>query len=68
MKLSRVLTAALLGLSVACAKVEDLNPQAPTVSTSSTTQDVSSAGFPETFETGTKTAYTTGSVTLGSGS
>jgi hypothetical protein len=68
MKFSRVLTAALLGLSVACAKVEDLNPQAPTVTTTSTRQDVSSAGFPETFETGTKTAYTTGSVTLGSGS
>ncbi|WP_133274472.1 hypothetical protein [Hymenobacter radiodurans] len=68
MKLSRVLTAALLALSVACAKVEDLNPQASTVTTTSTPQDVSSAGFPETFETGTKTAYTTGSVTLGSGS
>jgi hypothetical protein len=67
MKLSRVLTAALLALSVACAKVEDLTPEASTVTTTSTAQDVSSAGFPETFEMGTKTAYTTGSVTLGSG-
>ena len=66
MKLTRVLSIALLGLSVACAKVEDLTPQAPQAVVAR--QDVSSAGFPETLETGTKTAYTTGSVTLGSGS
>ncbi|OUJ76150.1 hypothetical protein [Hymenobacter crusticola] len=65
----RWLSAALLSLAVlSCAKQElDPGAGAPTVVTT-TTQDVSATGFPETFETGTKTAYTTGNVTLGSGS
>ncbi|AHJ99812.1 hypothetical protein [Hymenobacter swuensis] len=64
----RWLTASLLSLTVlSCAKQDNLpSPIAATAATS--TADVSSAGFPEGFDTGTKTAYTTGSVTLGSGS
>ncbi|WP_045689947.1 hypothetical protein [Hymenobacter sp. AT01-02] len=52
--------------ALSCAK-QDLQPATPVI-TASATADVSSAGFPEGFENGTKTAYTTGSVTLGSGS
>ena len=65
----RWLSAALISLSVlSCAKQElDPTTSAP-AAVAATTQDVSATGFPETFETGTKTAYTTGSVTLGSGS
>ncbi|MCA8832992.1 hydrolase [Hymenobacter pini] len=64
----RWLTASLLSLSVlSCAKQDNL--PSPVAATSATAAaDVSSAGFPEGFETGTKTAYTAGSVTLGSGS
>jgi hypothetical protein len=51
---------------LACAK-QDLSPSTPAAATT-TQQNVSSAGFPEGFDTGTKTAYTTGSVTLSSGS
>ncbi|MFD2786916.1 hydrolase [Hymenobacter rubripertinctus] len=62
----RWLTAAVLSLTVlSCAQQDNL--PAPVV-TASSSADVSSAGFPESFETGTKTAYSTGSVTLGSGS
>ena len=63
----RTLAAPLLGamLFASCSKSE-LTPGPPTVS--ATRADVSAPGFPEGFETGTKTAYTTGSVTLGSGS
>jgi endonuclease G len=62
----RWLAASLLSFSVlSCAKQE--NAPTPVVAVVSSA-DVSSAGFPETFETGTKTAYTTGSVTLSSGS
>ncbi|SNC76925.1 hypothetical protein SAMN06265337_3631 [Hymenobacter gelipurpurascens] len=61
----RWLTASVLSLMMlACAK-QDLSPAAPAATV--TTADVSTSGFPEGFETGTKTAYTTGSVTLGSG-
>lgn len=64
----RWLSAALLSLSVLSCSKQEIDPgtSAPTVLT--TTQDASAAGFPETFDAGTKTAYTTGSVTLGSGS
>ncbi|QJX46783.1 hydrolase [Hymenobacter taeanensis] len=63
----RWLTASLLSLTfLSCAK-QDLTPSSPAAAIT-TQQDVSSAGFPESFDTGTKTAYTTGSVTLGSGS
>ncbi|MDU0372152.1 hydrolase [Hymenobacter endophyticus] len=64
----RWLTASLLSLTVlSCAKQDNLpSPIAATATTGAA--DVSSAGFPEGFESGTKTAYTTGSVTLGSGS
>ena len=63
----RTLAASLLGamLFASCSKSE-LTPDPPTIS--ATRSDVSAPGFPEGFETGTKTAYTTGSVTLGSGS
>jgi hypothetical protein len=61
------LAASLIGavLFVSCSKSE-LTPIAPT--TAVVSQNVSAPGFPEGFETGTKTAYATASVTLGSGS
>ena len=64
---TRYLVAPLLGavLFASCSKSEP-NPEAPAAST--LLQNVSAPGFPEGFETGTKTAYTTASVTLGSGS
>ncbi|TGE26652.1 hydrolase [Hymenobacter metallicola] len=63
----RWLAASLLSFSVfSCAKPE-LEPSAAPV-TAVGTANVAAAGFPETFDSGTKTAYTTGSVTLGSGS
>jgi len=63
----RWLTASLLSLAViSCARQEPQPQAAPTAA--ATTAAASSAGFPETFESGTKAAYTTGSVTLGSGS
>ncbi|MDO3414410.1 hydrolase [Hymenobacter sp. BT770] len=63
----RTLAAPLLGamLFASCSKSE-LTPATPTATV--LRADVSAPGFPEGFETGTKTAYTTGSVTLGSGS
>lgn len=62
----RWLAASVLSLSVlSCAQQENLPAPAAAISL---TADVSSLGFPEGFDTGTKTAYTTGSVTLGSGS
>ncbi|WBA41138.1 hydrolase [Hymenobacter canadensis] len=64
MKFHFVWAAALL-LSASCAK-QDLSPATPAATAA--TADVSATGFPEGFETGTKTAYTTGSVTLSSGS
>ena len=65
---ARYLVAPLLGaaaLFAGCSKSE-MTPAAPTAAVVS--QNVSAPGFPEGFETGTKTSYTTGSVTLGSGS
>ncbi|TGE14467.1 hydrolase [Hymenobacter elongatus] len=63
----RWLAASLLSLSVlSCAKPE-LEPSAAPTATSSTAT-VAATGFPETFDTGTKSAYTTGSVALSSGS
>ncbi|TDN36260.1 hydrolase [Hymenobacter sp. UV11] len=64
--LLRYVTAPLLGavLLFACARQEPTPSVAPATSIS---QDASAPGFPEGFETGTKTAYTTGTVTLGSG-
>ena len=61
------LAATLIGavLFASCSKSE-LTPIAPAVAVAS--QNVSAPGFPEGFETGTKTAYATASVTLGSGS
>ncbi|GAB2944737.1 hypothetical protein GCM10027048_07060 [Hymenobacter coalescens] len=64
---SRLWAAPLLAVAVACAKTDGPLPQgtlAPVV----TSQNASNTGFPEGFESGTKTAYTTGTVTLGSGS
>nr|WP_236668850.1 hydrolase [Hymenobacter rubidus] len=63
----RYLIAPFLGavLLASCSKSET-SPEVPTVDVA--TQNVSAPGFPEGFETGTKTAYATGSVTLGSGS
>ena len=65
---ARYLVAPLLGaaaLIAGCSKSEP-TPTAPTAALVS--QNVSAPGFPEGFETGTKASYTTGSVTLGSGS
>ncbi|OGX85565.1 DNA/RNA non-specific endonuclease [Hymenobacter glacialis] len=64
---ARYLVAPLLGavLFAGCSKSE-YTPEIPTVAP--VAQQIAAAGFPEGFETGTKTAYTTGSVTLGSGS
>ena len=64
---TRYLVAPLLAtmLFAGCSKSE-LMPGAPTVAT--VTQNVSAPGFPEGFVTGTKTAYSTGTVTLNSGS
>ncbi|WP_230688082.1 hydrolase [Hymenobacter jeongseonensis] len=64
---TRYLVAPLLGavLFVSCSKSE-YRPEVPTAAPAA--QQVAAAGFPEGFETGTKTAYTTGSVALGSGS
>src|SRR5919107_315081 len=66
---ARYLVAPLLSavLFASCSKSE-LTPGTPAVAVATTTQQVAAAGFPEGFEAGTKTAYTTGSVTLGSGS
>ena len=64
---ARYLVASLLGaaaLFAGCSKSE-MTPAAPTAVGIS--QNVSAPGFPEGFETGTKTSYATGSVTLGSG-
>ena len=64
---ARYLVALLLGaaaLFAGCSKSEMM----PAASSAVISQNVSAPGFPEGFETGTKTAYTTGSVTLGSGS
>ena len=64
---SRQLLAPFLGvlLLAGCSKSET-TPSAPAAAAA--TADVSAPGFPEGFETGTKGSYTTGSVTLGSGS
>ncbi|WP_460500603.1 hydrolase [Hymenobacter agri] len=65
----RYLVAPLLGaaaLFAGCSKSELTPAAAPSAAVFA--QNVSAPGFPEGFETGTKTAYTTGSVTLGSGS
>ena len=62
----RSLVAPLLGaiLFSSCSKSE-MNPGAPVAAVAA--QNASAPGFPEGFETGTKTSYTTGTVTLGSG-
>ncbi len=65
--LFRHLVAPLLGVALlgGCARQEAV----PTVPVAITVgQNASAPGFPEGFESGTKTAYTSGSVTLGSGS
>ena len=65
-KVFRLLAAPLLAAVLfGCGKTETL-PNEPTAA--AVAQSVAAAGFPEGFETGTKTTYTTGSVTLGSGS
>ena len=64
---ARYLVAPLLGaaaLFAGCSKSE-MPPAAPTAV--GVSQNVSAPGFPEGFEAGTKTSYTTGSVALGSG-
>jgi hypothetical protein len=61
--LATAFSAALLLTS--CARQE----AAPTpVAAAAISQNVAAAGFPETFETGTKTAYASGTVALSSGS
>ena len=64
--LVRLLAAPLLSaaLLAACARQE----AAPTLpAAASVRQDASAAGFPETFDTGSKASYASGTVTLGSG-
>ena len=65
---ARFLLAPLLGaaLLAGCAKSEP-TPAAPSPATA-LTQGTAATGFPEGFETGTKTAYAVGTVALGSGS
>lgn len=69
-------TVAIAGLFGACTKL-DTPPTTPAAGTTAPTslalgskysQYATAAGFPETFETGTKTAYASAAVTLGSGS
>jgi hypothetical protein len=62
----RYLAAPLLGVALlaGCARQEAV-PASPAAT--SISQNVAAPGFPEGFESGTKTAYTSGSVTLGSG-
>lgn len=64
--LLRYLAAPLLGaaLLAGCARQEAV-PASPVATAIS--QNASAPGFPEGFESGTKTAYTSGSATLGSG-
>ena len=65
---TRYLILPLLGVAAlfaGCSKSEMVSV-APSAAVAS--QNVTAPGFPEGFETGTKTAYTTGSVVLGSGS
>ena len=57
----------LLALAIGCAKTDNLAPQGTLAPMAATPQDASNAGLPEGFESGTKTAYTAGTVTLGSG-
>ncbi|MFD1870931.1 hydrolase [Hymenobacter bucti] len=66
---------AMAALLTGCARTE-VAPSDPTTAASTANNKSLSAistnavatGFPETFETGTKTAYTSGTVALGSGS
>lgn len=67
------LTAAALLTGCARTEVAPSNPTATAAATSSksllaASTNAAAAGLSETFETGTKTAYTSGTVTLGSGS
>lgn len=55
---------AALALLGSCTKL-DTTPAAPTALAGA--QNAAAAGFPEAFETGTKVAYTSGTVALGSG-
>lgn len=69
MKIStRLWALPLLVLAVGCAKTDSLAPQGTLAPVAASPQNASNAGFPEGFESGTKAAYTSGSVTLGSGS
>ncbi|RAK63186.1 hydrolase [Hymenobacter edaphi] len=69
MKIStRLWAVPLLALALGCAKTDSLAPQGTLAPVAAGAQNASNAGFPEGFESGTKTAYTAGSVTLGSGS
>ena len=61
-----VTTLVLAGLLGGCAKKLD-TPPAATSPSAVRSQNATATGFPETFETGTKTAYTSAAVTLGSG-
>ncbi len=65
MKFTSWLAAALLSAAVACTK-QELAPQTPTA-TVAATADATAAGFPETFNTGSKGSYASGAVTLSSG-
>ena len=64
----RYLVAPLLGAAALFAGCSKSEPTPAALSAAVAAQNVSAPGFPEGFETGAKTAYTTGSVALGSGS
>lgn len=64
--LSRFLALAALSLSTYACQSE-LLPSPAAIPTPSLVANATTAGFPETFESGAKTAYAAGAVTLGSG-
>ena len=67
LKHARFAAIAALSLgAVGCSR--ETPPEPVVVAASATTANVTAPGFPEGFETGTKTSYATGTVALGSGS
>lgn len=75
MKFSSIWSVALLTLGLAACSRTDFTDPAPAADNTraraasvAAVSATATASFPETFEAGTKTAYTTGSVMLGSGS
>ena len=64
---TRILSVAALCLgAAACGR--ETTPEPAAIAARATTANATAPGFPEGFETGTKAAYATGTVALGSGS